>query len=83
MMSEVIVGIISFLGTCIGALYGVIRASQLVNYRIGELEKRVDKHNTIIERVSLLELSNKLQQKTLDTLRAEVEKIKEEVYGEN
>lgn len=55
MPSEVIVGLLSLLGTVIGT-YGGIRASnKLTLYRIDQLEKKVDKHNNLIERTYKLE----------------------------
>lgn len=55
MQSEVIVGLLSLLGTVIGT-YGGIRASnKLTLYRIDQLEKKVDKHNNLIERTFKLE----------------------------
>lgn len=49
--STVIVGLLSLLGTIIGSFSGM----KLMTYRIEQLEKRVDKHNNVIERVYKLE----------------------------
>lgn len=55
-MSEVIiVALISFAGTVLGSLFGVITANRLTNYRIEQLEKKVEKHNNLIDRVYELE----------------------------
>lgn len=55
-MSEtVIVTIISFTGTLLGTLGGIIASAKLTIYRIEQLEKKVDKHNNVIERVFKLE----------------------------
>lgn len=55
-MSEVIVvAILSLVGTLIGSLGGILTASKLTNYRIEQLEKKVEKHNNVIERVYNLE----------------------------
>lgn len=55
MPPEVIVGILSLAGTVIGTFAGILTANRLTNYRIEQLEKKVDKHNTVIERVFKLE----------------------------
>lgn len=47
MSDVVIVALISFAGTVIGAFAG----SKLSNYRIEQLEKKVEKHNNLIERM--------------------------------
>ena len=55
-MSEaVIVAILSLLGTLVGSLAGIMKANKLTNYRIAQLEKKVEKHNSVIERVYKLE----------------------------
>lgn len=55
-MSEtVIVGLLALLGTLIGTFGGIITANKLTNYRIEQLEKKVEKHNQVIERVYNLE----------------------------
>lgn len=49
--SEIIVAVCSLLGTAAGSFGGM----RLMSYRIEQLEKRVDKHNNVIERVYRLE----------------------------
>ena len=45
MDSTIIVALISLLGTLTGSLGGIVVSSKLTNYRIEQLEKKVDKHN--------------------------------------
>ncbi len=55
-MSEAImVAVLSLLGTLGGTFGGILTANKLTNYRIEQLEKRVEKHNCVIERVYALE----------------------------
>ena len=49
------VAMFSLIGTVVGSLGGILTANKLTNYRIGELEKKVEKHNNVIERVYRLE----------------------------
>ena len=57
-MSEtIIVAILSLIGTLAGSLLGIIAANKLVIYRIEQLEKKVEKHNNVLERVYDLENS--------------------------
>lgn len=51
MAPEVIVGLLSLAGTLIGSIAGIMTANKLTNYRIDQLEKKVDKHNGLIERM--------------------------------
>lgn len=55
MSTEIIVAVLAFLGTCVGTLGGILAASRLVNYRIEQLEKKVEKHNSVVERTYKLE----------------------------
>lgn len=55
MSDVVIVGLLSLVGTIIGTLGGIIATSRLTTYRIEQLEKKVDKHNHLIERVFEIE----------------------------
>ena len=46
---------INFIGIVIGTFGGIMASSKLVNYRLEQLEKKVDKHNSVIERMFVLE----------------------------
>lgn len=51
-MSEtVVVCIISLVGTLGGTFGGILAANRLTNYRIEQLEKKVDKHNGLVDRM--------------------------------
>lgn len=55
-MSEaVIVAILALVGTLGGSFCGILTANKLTNYRIEQLEAKVEKHNNVIERVYNLE----------------------------
>jgi len=52
---QIIIAAISFLGTAFGTLGGIVAANKLTTYRLEQLEKKVEKHNHVIERVYRLE----------------------------
>ena len=55
-MSEtILVALLSFRGTILGSLFGILTANKLTNYRISQLEKKVETHNKVIDRVYKLE----------------------------
>ncbi len=49
------IALISLLGTMIGTFSGIIMSTTLTNYRIEQLEIKVDKHNMIVERLYIVE----------------------------
>lgn len=42
-------------------------------YRIDQLEKKVEKHNNLVERVAILERDEKTQWKQIDELKAKLD----------
>lgn len=69
MDSTIIVALLSLLGTLIGSLGGIIASNKLVIYRIQELEKKVNKHNEVIERVYKLEEHEAIMDAELKSIR--------------
>lgn len=51
MNSEILVALFSLVGTAMGTFGGI----RLTNYRIEQLEKKVDKHNNLVERTAVIE----------------------------
>ena len=80
-MSEgIIIALITLGGSGIGSLLGIMVSSKLTAYRLEQLEKKVDKHNTVIERTfkleekcALYEEKFKVANHRLDDLEREVE----------
>lgn len=65
MSDTIIVAALSLVGTLCGSFAGIIAANKLVNYRLQQLEKKVDLHNSVIERTYKLE-------GRMDTVEAEM-----------
>lgn len=55
MNETILVAILSLCGTLLGTLGGILAANKLSNYRIEQLEKKVQAHNNLIERTYKLE----------------------------
>jgi hypothetical protein len=55
MNNDIWVAIIAFAGTAIGTAGGIIASSKLTNFRLQQLEKKVDKHNSLVERMYVVE----------------------------
>lgn len=55
MTETIIVAIISLIGTLMGAYLANRKSSALIAYRLEQLELKVNKHNSLIERTYQLE----------------------------
>ena len=55
MSAEIFTAAISLVGTLVGTLGGIALSSNLTNYRIEQLEKKVEKQNNLITRTYKLE----------------------------
>lgn len=55
MTPEVFISLLTLLGSFLGTFGGILINTKLTTYRIEQLEKKVDKHNQVIDRVYKLE----------------------------
>lgn len=77
-MSEtIIVALISLIGTLGGTFGGILATSKLNNYRIEQLEKKVDKHNNLIERTYELEEQQKVSDEKIKVINHRIEDLEE------
>jgi hypothetical protein len=58
MVTEIIIALITLAGSAVGTLGGIVINSRMSSYRIEQLEKKVDKHNNLIERTYAIEQHN-------------------------
>lgn len=58
MTTEIIIALITLAGSAVGTLGGIVINSRMSSYRIEQLEKKVDKHNNLIERTYAIEQHN-------------------------
>ena len=75
-MSEtIIVALLSLAGTLAGSLLGILAANKLVVYRIEQLEKKVEKHNSVVERMAVMENKMTVADHRISDLEGEVKSI--------
>lgn len=72
MTETIIVSILSLAGTLIGSLFGILTASKLTNFRIEQLEKKVEKHNSMIERVYNLEKEEAILETEINDIKKKI-----------
>ena len=68
MTETIIVAILSLFGTLGGSLLGIVASSKLTIYRIEQLEKKVEKHNSVIERVYKLEQADAVEEEEIKVI---------------
>lgn len=77
MDNTVIVALIS--GLCVGVpsviatMMSNNKSNAVMNYRIDELTKKVEKHNNVVERMALQENETKTIWKRIDEIKKEIE----------
>lgn len=68
---EIIVGLLSLIGTTIGSLGGIVVSSKLTNYRLQQLESKVSEHNNFARRIPVVEEQIKVINHRLEDLEHE------------
>lgn len=71
MTEAIVVALIGFLGAVIGSGLGILASAKLTNYRLEQLEKKVNLHNNVIERVYALEKKEALLEQHVSDLHSE------------
>jgi sensor histidine kinase YesM len=74
-VATVVVGVLSLIGTLAGSYGGI----KLMTYRIEQLEKRVEKHNNLIERTYKLEEEQKVQEEQIKVANHRIDDLEKEV----
>ncbi len=64
-MESVIVAALALVGTLAGTYFANRKASALIAYRLEELEKRVQAHNNLVERMYHVEERTELQEEKI------------------
>lgn len=72
MTEGIIVALLALVGTCIGSIAGILTANRLTVYRIEQLERKVDKHNCVVERMAITETNVKTAFKRIDEIKEEL-----------
>ena len=78
MPTEITIALLSLTGTFIGSLSGILAANKLTNYRIQQLEKKVELHNQVIDRVYILEKKDAVETEEIKVINHRISDL--EVY---
>lgn len=74
MNETIIIGIFSLVGTLGGTFGGILTSAKLTNYRLEQLENKVEKHNNFAMRMPVVESEIK-------HINEEIKFIEEEIKG--
>lgn len=78
--ATIIVACMSLVGTLVGSFLSNSKSSALIAYRLEELEKKVQKHNNLVERMALLERDFEQMSNTVNNDSKELRKLREETH---
>ena len=81
-MEAVIVALIGAAGSAIGGMIGIFVNTKLITYRIEQLESKVNKHNSLIERTYDLEKAEELTKEKIRVINHRIDDL-EEIYSDN
>lgn len=70
-MDEIIIALLSLMGTLGGSLGGIVISSKMTNYRLLQLEQRVAEHNNFARRMPVIEEQIKVINHRLEDLEHE------------
>ena len=78
MPTDVMVALIGLGGSAIGTFTGVFASAKLTAYRLEQLEKKVDRHNTVIERTYKLEEAQAVMQEQIKVVNHRIGDLERE-----
>ena len=77
MGDTLIVAILSLVGTLAGTFGGIMTSNKLTGYRIDQLEKKVEKHNNLVEKVITLEDNDRLLEEKIKVANHRIDDLEE------
>ena len=78
MDTALVSALIAFAGSLIGTFAGIITSSKLTEYRLKELERKVEKHNSLVDRMYLLEDRMNLNDERVRSADSRLKALEEE-----
>ena len=70
--ATIVVGVLAFIGTLVGAYCSNNKTVALVTYRLQALEKKVEQHNKVVERMLIAENEIKTRKKEIEKVEVEM-----------
>ena len=77
MNETILVALIGLAGSGAGAFGGILVSSKLTQYRLEQLERKVEVHNQVIDRVYKLEERTELQEEKIKVANHRIEDLEQ------
>lgn len=77
MTETIIVAALSLVGTLIGAYMANKKSSALIAYRLEQLEEKVNKHNSVIERTFQLEKQEEILEEKIRVVNHRIDDLEQ------
>jgi hypothetical protein len=74
---NILVAIITGCFSLIAALFSIYMSNRLISYKIEELRKKVEKHNNVVERTTLLEHDMQTVWSRYDDMKGRMDSIEQ------
>ena len=81
MDTNIIIALIGLLSSVLVQFGGILINSKLTNYRIEQLEKEVQKHNNLVERVYKLEQDTAVQEEKIAVANHRIDDLERSQNG--
>ena len=75
MSDTIIVALIGLIGSGAGTFGGILVSSKLTQYRLEQLERKVETHNQVIDRVYKLEQHNEVQDEKIRVVNHRIDDL--------
>ena len=77
-MTAIVTALIGMIGSAFGALVGVMMNSKMINYRLEQLEKKVQAHNNLVERMYRLEEKDTVHDEKISVINHRIADLERE-----
>ncbi len=76
---SVISALIALAGSAVGTFGGIVAGSKVTEYRLRQLEKKVEQHNHLVERMYALEDQTHLQEEKIKVVNHRINDLEEQI----
>lgn len=80
MAVEIVVALIGLGGSALGSIIGIAVNSKMVNYRLEQLEDKVNEHNNVIARTYKVESRLDVHDETISSIKHRIEDLEKETH---